>query len=93
MWAPVPGFRVCRSPSLQPARRFTLIDSNGKKIRFVSHAARLLGLSNVEPLQARAEEFAPDLALRYCGGARLCTAAAASDPSLALPALQLECSR
>jgi 16S rRNA (guanine527-N7)-methyltransferase len=44
----------------QPARRFTLIDSNGKKIRFVSHAARMLGLSNVEPLQARAEELSPD---------------------------------
>jgi 16S rRNA (guanine527-N7)-methyltransferase len=43
----------------QPARRFTLIDSNGKKIRFVTHAARLLGLANVEALQARVEELAP----------------------------------
>jgi 16S rRNA (guanine527-N7)-methyltransferase len=43
----------------QPARRFTLIDSNGKKIRFVAHAARLLGLANVEALQARVEELAP----------------------------------
>ena len=34
---------------------FTLIDSNGKKIRFVQHAVRTLGLTNVMPLQARVE--------------------------------------
>ena len=54
------GFPGLPLALVQPARRFTLIDSNGKKIRFVSHAARMLGLSNVEPLQARAEELAPD---------------------------------
>jgi 16S rRNA (guanine527-N7)-methyltransferase len=43
-----------------PARAFTLIDSNGKKIRFVSHAAHLLGLTNVTPVQARAEAFRPE---------------------------------
>jgi len=42
-----------------PERAFTLIDSNGKKIRFVSHAAHLLGLTNVTPVQARAEAFRP----------------------------------
>jgi 16S rRNA (guanine527-N7)-methyltransferase len=42
-----------------PERAFTLIDSNGKKIRFVSHAAHLLGLTNVTPVQARAETFRP----------------------------------
>jgi 16S rRNA (guanine527-N7)-methyltransferase len=54
------GFPGLPLALVQPARRFTLIDSNGKKIRFVSHAARMLGLANVEPLQARAEELAPD---------------------------------
>ena len=54
------GFPGLPLALVQPQRRFTLIDSNGKKIRFVSHAARLLGLANVEPLQARAEELAPD---------------------------------
>jgi len=44
-----------------PERRFTLIDSNGKKIRFVSHAVRTLGLLNVEPLQARVESMRPQL--------------------------------
>lgn len=55
------GFPGLPLALVQPARRFTLIDSNGKKIRFVAHAARLLKLGNVEPLQARAEELAPAL--------------------------------
>ncbi len=43
-----------------PDRAFTLIDSNGKKIRFVSHAAHLLGLTNVTAVQTRAEALRPD---------------------------------
>jgi len=38
-----------------PQRRFVLLDSNGKKIRFVAHAVRTLGLRNVEAVHARAE--------------------------------------
>lgn len=38
-----------------PARTFTLIDSNNKKVRFVAHAARLLALDNVTALHARVE--------------------------------------
>ncbi len=53
------GFPGLPLALLQPERRFTLIDSNAKKIRFVSHAARLLKLANVEPLQARVEELSP----------------------------------
>ena len=44
-----------------PERRFSLIDSNGKKIRFVSHAAHALGLVNVEALQARVESLRPEV--------------------------------
>ena len=44
-----------------PERCFTLIDSNGKKIRFVSHAAHELGLVNVEAVQARVESLRPDV--------------------------------
>jgi 16S rRNA (guanine527-N7)-methyltransferase len=40
-------------------RRFTLIDSNGKKVRFVQHAVRELGLTNVEVVQTRVEAFKP----------------------------------
>lgn len=42
-----------------PERRFTLIDSNGKKIRFVSHAAHTLGLMNVEAVHERVESVEP----------------------------------
>jgi 16S rRNA (guanine527-N7)-methyltransferase len=40
-----------------PQRHFTLIDSTAKKIRFVEHAASLLGLTNVSAVHARAESF------------------------------------
>jgi 16S rRNA (guanine527-N7)-methyltransferase len=46
-----------------PDTRFTLIDSNGKKTRFVTHAAAELKLRNVEAVQARAEAHAGAYAL------------------------------
>ncbi len=49
------GFPGLPLAVLNPQRRFTLIDSAGKKIRFVQHAARTLGLSNVEGLHGRVE--------------------------------------
>jgi 16S rRNA (guanine527-N7)-methyltransferase len=49
------GFPGLPLAVLNPERRFTLIDSNGKKIRFVQHAARELGLTNVEGLHGRVE--------------------------------------
>lgn len=54
------GFPGLPLALVNPERRFTLIDSNGKKIRFVSHAVRTLGLVNVEALQARVEALRPD---------------------------------
>jgi 16S rRNA (guanine527-N7)-methyltransferase len=54
------GFPGLPLALVNPERRFSLIDSNGKKIRFVSHAVRSLGLMNVEPLQARAEALRPE---------------------------------
>ena len=42
-----------------PARRFTLIESTGKKARFVAHAAAALGLTNVEVANVRAEAYRP----------------------------------
>jgi 16S rRNA (guanine527-N7)-methyltransferase len=42
-----------------PAARFTLLDSNAKKTRFVTQAAHALGLTNVAVVQARAEQFQP----------------------------------
>jgi len=41
-----------------PERSFTLLDSNGKKTRFVQQALIELGLKNAVVVQARAEEYA-----------------------------------
>lgn len=54
------GFPGLPLALVNPERRFTLIDSNGKKIRFVAHAVRTLGLMNAEPLQARVEALRPE---------------------------------
>jgi 16S rRNA (guanine527-N7)-methyltransferase len=53
------GFPGLPLAVLAPQRHFVLIDANGKKQRFVAHAARTLGLANVEPMQARVEEVRP----------------------------------
>lgn len=44
-----------------PQRRFDLIDSNGKKIRFVKHAIRSLQLDNARTQQLRVESCHPDV--------------------------------
>jgi 16S rRNA (guanine527-N7)-methyltransferase len=41
---------------LFPERRFTLLDSNGKKTRFLVQAKAELGLANVDVVNARAEQ-------------------------------------
>jgi 16S rRNA (guanine527-N7)-methyltransferase len=53
------GFPGLPLAIVHPSRQFTLIDSNGKKMRFVAHAARTLALDNVTPLKARAETLRP----------------------------------
>lgn len=42
-----------------PGRHYLLVDGNGKRIRFVRHVVRALGLGNVEAIHARVEELAP----------------------------------
>jgi 16S rRNA (guanine527-N7)-methyltransferase len=54
-----PGFPGLPLAVVNPQRRFTLIDSNGKKIRFVQHAAREIGVNNVEALHGRVETLEP----------------------------------
>jgi 16S rRNA (guanine527-N7)-methyltransferase len=51
------GFPGLPLAVVEPLREFTLIDSNNKKVRFVAHAARTLGLSNVTAVHARSEAF------------------------------------
>lgn len=53
------GFPGLPLAILNPERRFTLIDSAGKKIRFVSHVAHALGLANVAGVHARVESLHP----------------------------------
>jgi len=53
------GFPGLPLALVAPARHCVLMDSNGKKQRFVAHAARALGLANVEALHARVEELRP----------------------------------
>ncbi|QEY11482.1 16S rRNA (guanine(527)-N(7))-methyltransferase RsmG [Cellvibrio sp. KY-YJ-3] len=43
-----------------PEQQFTLLDSNGKKTRFLFHVKTLLGLSNVSVENRRVEEFKPE---------------------------------
>lgn len=55
------GFPGLPLAIVEPQRQFTLLDSNGKKLRFVAHAVRTLGLGNVDTLQCRADGHAPEI--------------------------------
>lgn len=43
-----------------PEKRFTLLDSNGKKTRFLHQCVLELGLANVEVVHGRAEDCSPE---------------------------------
>jgi len=45
---------------LFPERRFTLLDSNGKKTRFLTQVKLELGLDNLSVVNARVEAFRPE---------------------------------
>lgn len=52
--AGLPGIPLALS---HPDKEFFLLDSNGKKIRFLQHVVQTLKLNNVHPVQARVEKF------------------------------------
>jgi 16S rRNA (guanine527-N7)-methyltransferase len=54
------GFPGLPLALVDPQRRFTLLDGTAKKIRFVAHAARTLGLANVTAVHGRAGEWQPE---------------------------------
>ncbi len=43
----------------EPQREFYLLDSTARKLGFIRHIAGELGLSNVQTVKARAEDYAP----------------------------------
>lgn len=47
---------------LYPERRFTLLDSNGKKTRFLTQVKLELKLDNVDVVHSRVEQFEPEQA-------------------------------
>jgi len=49
------GFPGLPLAIVNPGRQFTLIDAVAKKLRFIEHAARTLGLGNVRTLHGRVE--------------------------------------
>jgi 16S rRNA (guanine527-N7)-methyltransferase len=54
------GFPGLPLALVNPQRSFALLDGTAKKIRFVAHAARTLGLGNVVAVHGRAGEWQPD---------------------------------
>jgi 16S rRNA (guanine527-N7)-methyltransferase len=53
------GFPGLPLAIVEPGIEFVLLDSVGKKIRFVEHMLGELGLKNVAAVKARAEDYAP----------------------------------
>jgi 16S rRNA (guanine527-N7)-methyltransferase len=45
----------------RPGWHIDVLDSNGKKARFMRHVVRALGLDNVQVIEARAEAYLPEL--------------------------------
>lgn len=52
-----PGLPGVPLAIVRPDSHFTLLDSLGKRVRFLRQVQHELGLSNVEPVQSRVEEF------------------------------------
>ena len=52
--AGLPGLPIAIA---RPDLQVTLLDSAGKKIRFLNHVKRQIGISNIEPVQARLESW------------------------------------
>ena len=55
------GFPGIPLAIVQPNRHFALIESTGKKCRFLEHVRDALGLANVEVVQSRAEAYRPEV--------------------------------
>ena len=56
-----PGLPGLPLAILNPEKRFVLLDSLGKRMRFIRQAILSLGLKNVEFVQSRVEEYQPEV--------------------------------
>lgn len=84
----VPGMPIAIA---RPRLAVTLMDATGKKVRFLSETAAVIGADNVTAVQARAEEFArePDRRERYNVVTARAVARLATLVELALPFLRV----
>ncbi|MFT7300004.1 MAG: 16S rRNA (guanine527-N7)-methyltransferase [Porticoccus sp.] len=55
-----PGLPGIPLSIIYPERQFMLMDSNGKKTRFLFQVRSVLGLNNVNEVQSRVEEYQPE---------------------------------
>lgn len=55
-----PGLPGLPLAIVMPEQKFVLLDSLGKRIRFIKQAVFELGLENVSAVQARVEDYQPD---------------------------------
>lgn len=55
-----PGLPGIPLAIMNPGKSFTLLDSLGKRIRFIKQVIHELKIENVSPVQSRVEEFVPE---------------------------------
>lgn len=55
-----PGLPGIPLAIMNPKKTFFLLDSLGKRIRFIKQVLHELGIQNVTPIQSRVEEFQPE---------------------------------
>lgn len=55
-----PGLPGIPLAIMHPEKDFTLLDSLGKRIRFIRQVIHELAITNVTPIQSRVEEFQPE---------------------------------
>lgn len=55
-----PGLPGIPLAIMHPEKTFVLLDSLGKRVRFIKQVIHELGIKNVTPIQSRVEEFQPE---------------------------------
>ncbi|MDN4502283.1 16S rRNA (guanine(527)-N(7))-methyltransferase RsmG [Alteromonadaceae bacterium BrNp21-10] len=58
-----PGLPGIPLAILNPDKTFVLLDSLGKRVRFMKQAGYELGLKNIVPVQSRVEQYQPEIEL------------------------------